>query len=102
MNDKDKEEKQKISLVMPGGTFPAFIDPKDEEIVRKAALLVNQRFGNQREKWKEIPKEQVMTAIAYKATLDNLRYETMNDTKPFADEIKRLTALLEDYLRNND
>ena len=54
------DDKWKINLSMADATYPVWIKPEDEEIVRKAAQQVNDILKEYREKWPNVEKERIM------------------------------------------
>ena len=48
------DDKWKINLSMADATYPVWIKPEDEEIVRKAAQQVNDILKEYREKWPNV------------------------------------------------
>ena len=53
------DDKWKINLSMADATYPVWIKPEDEEIVRKAAQQVNDILKEYREKWPNVEKERI-------------------------------------------
>lgn len=95
MND----HKWKINLMMAGGSYPAWIRREDEEVVRKAAAMVDEKINHYRVKWPEVPTEKVAVMVAYMFALDCLLESQRNDTLPYTDKIKELTNVLEEYIK---
>ena len=65
------DDKWKINLSMADATYPVWIKPEDEEIVRKAAQQVNDILKEYREKWPNVEKERIMIAFHWKVCSKN-------------------------------
>ena len=87
------DDKWKINLSMADATYPVWIKPEDEEIVRKAAQQVNDILKEYRE------KERIMTMIAYRFSLESLLEKQRNDTTPYTEKITELTKTLEEHFK---
>ena len=79
------DDKWKINLSMADATYPVWIKPEDEEIVRKAAQQVNDILKEYREKWPTVEKERIMTMIAYRFSLESLLEKQRTDTTPYTE-----------------
>ncbi len=90
-------DKKRWNLSMADGTYPVWIDPKDEEIVRAAAKRVNDILNEYKEKWPNVEKEKLLVMVAYKFSLEGLQLKQQNDTAPYTQKIKELTEMLEEY-----
>lgn len=100
MNDKNKDKDlQQINLEIGGIILTGRVKREDEATARQARLDVNQRIRLWRDRWPEDPKEKVLAVVAFEFATECLRNEKRNDTEPYAIEIKKLTDLLEDYLK---
>ena len=93
------DDKWKINLSMADATYPVWIKPEDEEIVRKAAQQVNDILKEYREKWPNVEKERIMTMIAYRFSLESLLEKQRNDTTPYTEKITELTKTLEEHVK---
>ena len=96
MNDNDKK---RINLLMAGTTYPAFIDLKNEEIVREAAKQVNIRFNQNQLAYPNLSPEKVTAITAFELALEMLDQKERNDTEPYDHKIKELTEVLDDHFK---
>ena len=87
-------------MTMAGTIFPVRIIRENEEIVRKAAAMVDERINKYSEKWPDVPREKVFAIVAYMFALESLQEKQRNDTTPYTDKISELTDELEDYLKS--
>lgn len=97
MNDN----KWKINLSMAGDSYPVWIKREDEEIVRKAAAVVDERIRQYRVEWPDASNEKINVVVAYLFALDYLQEKERHDIQPYKDKIKDLTEELEEYFRKN-
>ena len=93
------DDKWKINLSMADATYPVWIKPEDEEIVRKVAQQVNDILKEYREKWPNVEKERIVTMIAYRFSLESLLEKQRNDTTPYTEKITELTKTLEEHFK---
>lgn len=93
------DDKWKINLSMADATYPVWIKPEDEEIVRKAAQQINDMLMEYREKWPNVKKERIITMVAYRFSLESLLEKQRNDTTPYTEKITELTKTLEEYFK---
>ncbi len=94
MNDKIR-----ITLQMAGFSFPLTIDREEEERVRLAAKQVDLTLNAYREHFSKLPKEQLLTMVAYHHSLQSLKEKERNDTLPVMQRIETLSQLLDEYFR---
>lgn len=97
MNDKIK-----INLNMAGDFYPLTIDREEEEVVRSAARMVDERLNAYREYYRGVPQEKIWAMLTYQLALENLKLKQRNDTAPYAAKIEELTEVLEDYFKSSD
>ena len=96
-----EDDKIKINLQMAGVTYPLTIHREDEEIVRKAAKLVDVKLNTYRERYKSVAlnQESILVMVAYQFALESLQQAERNDTAPYLNKITELTELLEEYIK---
>lgn len=94
MNDKIK-----INLQLADSNYPLTIDREEEEVVREAAKQVNAKLNAYREVYKNLEPDKIIAMVAYQFSLERLQLMQRNDTRPYADKVKELTELLDDYLK---
>lgn len=94
------DDKIRINLQMADANYPITISRKDEEMVRKAAKLVDSTLNMYRERYHNLAMEKIVVMAAYQFALENLQLKQRNDTAPYTEKLKELTAELENYFRN--
>lgn len=94
MNDKIK-----VNLQIADNNYPVWIERSEEEMVRKAAKQVNFKLNKYRERFPTVGTDRLLGMIAYDFSLENLKLEERNDTMPYTEKVRELTAELEDYLK---
>lgn len=92
MNDKIK-----INLQIADSNYPLTINREEEEMVREAAKQVNIKLNAYREHYKTLEPDKIIAMVAYQFSLEKLQLMQRNDTRPYAEKVKELTELLEDY-----
>ena len=94
MNDKIK-----IHLQIADSNYPLTINREEEEMVREAAKQVNIRLNKYREAYKSVEPEKIIAMVAYQFSLEKLQLMQRNDTGPYAEKVKELTELLDNYFK---
>jgi cell division protein ZapA len=96
MNDNNEI---KINLQIADTNYPLTIKREEEEMVREAAKQVNKWVNAYRKHYPEVQEPQkIITMVAYQFSMEKLKLMQRNDTAPYAEKIKELTTLLDEYL----
>lgn len=94
-----------IHLEIAGKKYPVTLrrgDVKTERRVREAARRVQQMYLERKNQFsKVVDDKDLLAMVAIQLATDMIPLEERNDTKPFTEQIRRLTGELECYLKEN-
>lgn len=68
-------EKLSIKIKISDREYPMKVDPEDEENIRKAGKIINERLRAYREKFGIDDKQDLMAMVAFDSTVEKLRSE---------------------------
>ncbi|MCG8698857.1 MAG: cell division protein ZapA [Bacteroidales bacterium] len=93
------EDKLSIRVNIAERYYPLKIKREDEEKVRKAAKLINERVLQYKQRYtdKEVQDFLAMTALQLVSQLVDL--ENQQDVNPLVENLKELNEELEEYLK---
>ncbi len=94
------EDRLKINIKIGGSKHPLLVRPEDEEVVRKAAVLVNEKIARYTEKYKKmkLPQEYMLAFAAVDIAVRYLKLHNDNDTAIAETEIESMAKDLRQYL----
>lgn len=94
------EDRLKINIKIGGSKHPLQVPPEDEEVVRKAAALVNGRVAHYAEKYKKmkLPQEYMLAFAAVDIAVRYLKLDNDNNTAIAETEIESMAKDLRQYL----
>jgi len=93
------DDKLSIKVNVADRYYPLKIERKDEERIRRAAKMINDKVLQYKQKYadKDIQDFLAMASLQYVIKL--LEYEQQTDVSPMVDGIRELDQELEQYLR---
>jgi len=96
------DEKLSIKVNIADRYYPLKIDRNEEEIIRKAAKLINERVLQYKQKYadKDVLDFIAMTALQLVTRMVEL--EEKQDVAPIIDSIKELNEELEEYILDEE
>ncbi|MEN8249601.1 MAG: cell division protein ZapA [Bacteroidota bacterium] len=71
-------EKLSIKIKISDREYPMTVDPEDEENIRKAGKIINERLKVYREKFGIDDKQDLLAMVAFDSTVEKLRSEGKN------------------------
>jgi cell division protein ZapA len=94
------DERLQISIKIAGLRHPLRVKPEEEEIVRKAAAMVDQKYEEYCTRYKgaELPPDYMMTFVAVDLAAKYLRQLADNDVATTDSELEKLAAQMRQYL----
>jgi hypothetical protein len=92
------DEKLSIKVNVADRYYPLKIDRVDEEKIRKAARLINEKVFLYKQKYADKDTQDFLAMAALQFVIRNLEMETKPDAEPVSDELARLDKELADYL----
>lgn len=95
-----------LTLTIDGRKYPLRIDPKQEEVFRRAAKEINNKINQYRvtygTKNSKLTSQDFMAMTAIQALVQSLSLKDKNDTKPYEDKISQLIKDIDLYLEKKD
>jgi len=93
-------EKLSIKVKIADREYPMKVDAKDEENIRKAGKLINERLRSYRERFGIDDKQDLLAMVAFDSTVERLKVEGethhMDDT--IEHKIEKLNQLISEAL----
>ncbi len=88
-----------IKLQIAGRVYPLTIDRKDEEKVRKAARIINEKFGQYQEKYSQRDGQDSLAMAAFQFVLKLVELEEKTNDTPLISAIGEITDELEEFIQ---
>jgi cell division protein ZapA (FtsZ GTPase activity inhibitor) len=93
------EDKLSIKVNLVDRYYPLKIDRKDEERIRKAAKLINERVLQYKQRYTDKDTQDFMAMAALQFVIKNLELEEQANEQPIIEGLKEINSELEEYLR---
>ncbi|HBH48398.1 MAG TPA: cell division protein ZapA [Bacteroidales bacterium] len=93
------DEKLSIRVNIADKYYPLKIDRNEEERIRKAAKLINERVLQYKQKYTDKDVLDFLAMTALQNTTRMIELEEKQDVNTLAESIKELTEELEDYIK---
>lgn len=94
-----EDNKLSINLNLVDRYYPLRIDLKEEEKIRKAAKLINDKVMQYKQKYSDKDTQDFLAMAALQYVSKVLELESKQDSKPIINELQELEKELEDYLQ---
>jgi hypothetical protein len=92
------EDKLSIKVNLVDRYYPLKIDGKDEERIRKAAKLINERVLQYKQKYSDKDTQDFLAMAALQFVIKNLEIEEAANDQPIMNQLAELNSTLEEYL----
>ena len=92
------EEKLSIQVNLVDRYYPLKIDRKDEEQIRKAAKLINERVLQYKQKYSDKDTQDFLAMAALQFVIKNLEFEDQINEQPFIDKLNEVNEELVKFL----
>lgn len=93
------EEKLSIKVNLVDRYYPLKIERKDEERIRKAAKLINERVLQYKQRYTDKDTQDFLAMAALQFVIKNLEVEEQLNEQVLVDNLNDLNNELEDYLK---
>ena len=93
------EDKLSIKVNVADRYYPLKIDRRDEERIRKAARMINEKVLQYRQKYADKDTQDFLAMAALQFVTRIVEYDQKFDVAPLEENIKELNEELEEYLR---
>jgi len=95
------EDKLSIRVNVADRYYPLKIDRNDEEKIRKAAKMINEKVLQYRERYSDKDLQDFLAMAALQFVIKLIESETKFDVSPVLDELTELDEWLGDYLEKS-
>jgi len=92
------EDKFSIRVNVADRYYPLRIDRKDEEHIRKAAKLINDKIMQYKQRYTDKDVQDFLAMVALQYVIKLLEQENKNDTAPILNAVKELNDKLDTVL----
>jgi len=88
-----------IKLQIVGRIYPLVIDRKDEEKVRKAAKIINDKVGQYQQRYRDKDGQDFLAMAAFQFVLKLIELEEQSNETPLMTAIAEITEELEEFMQ---
>ena len=93
------EDKLSIKVNVADRYYPLKIDRKDEEKIRNAAKMINEKVLQYRQKYADKDIQDFLAMAALQFVTKVIEFDQKYDFSPLEDNVKELNEELEEYLK---
>lgn len=93
------EDKLSIKVNIADRYYPLKIDRKDEEKIRNAAKMINEKVLQYRQKYADKDIQDFLAMAALQFVTKVIEYDQKYDFSPLEENVKELNEELEEYLK---
>jgi len=93
------DDKLSIKVNLVDRYYPLKIDRKDEERIRKASRLINERVTQYKQRYADKDTQDFLAMAALQFVIKNLEFEEQVSEQPFIDQLEQVNNDLENYLK---
>ncbi len=94
------DDKLTIRVNVADRYYPLKIARQDEEKIRKAAKMINEKILMYKQKYSDKDTQDFLSMAALQYVVKIINYEEKSDISPILEEVQDLNRELEDYLKN--
>ena len=94
------DDKLSIRINLADRYYPLKIEAKDEERIRKAAKLINEKILQYKQRYVDKDNQDFLAMAALQFVIKYLEMEEKTDNQPIMEDLKELNEELEEYFRN--
>ena len=93
------EDKLSIKVNLVDRYYPLKIDRTDEERIRKAAKLINERVLQYKQKYADKDTQDFLAMASLQFVIKNLEVEDQMNDQPFIEQLSEINSELEEFLK---
>lgn len=93
------EDKLSIRVNVADRYYPLKIDRKDEEKIRKAAKMINEKVLQYKQRYTDKDTQDFLAMAALQYVIQVIEKETNLDASPIVEELKELSSELSEFLK---
>lgn len=90
-----------IKLQIAGRYYPLEIDRNDEEKIRKAARVINEKVSQYQQKYRDKDGQDFLAMAAFQFVLKLLELEEKSDETPLMTALQEINDELEEFIHKN-
>jgi len=94
------DDKLSIRINLADRYYPLKIEAKDEERIRKAAKLINEKILQYKQRYVDKDNQDFLAMAALQFVIKYLEMDEKTDNQPIMEDLKELNEELEEYFRN--
>ncbi len=94
------DDKLTIRINLADRYYPLKIPRKDEEKIRKAAKMINEKILMYKQKYSDKDVQDFLAMAALQYVVKVIDFEEMSDISPILVEVQDLNREMEEYLEN--
>ena len=95
------DDKLSIRINIGDKYYPLRIERNEEEVIRKAAKIINDKLSQYRSKYSKRDMVDLLAMTALQYTKKYIEFEVNDDQANLDEELKQLNIELEDYINQN-
>ena len=95
----EEEEKLSIRINLADRYYPLKIEAKDEERIRGAAKLINEKILQYKQRYVDKDNQDFLAMAALQFVIRYLEMEERSDERPILEDLEELNEELEEYIR---
>lgn len=84
------EKLQRINIEVASNVFQFDVKPEEEQAYRIAKDILSRKLEEYEDKYRNLPRNQVLAMVAYDLTVCFVRYTQANDLSEQLDDLKKL------------
>ncbi len=92
------DEKLSIKVNVADRFYPLKIDRKQEEVIRKAAKMINEKVLQYKQRYKDKDTQDFLAMASLQYVIKVIEAENKTDVSPVLDEIKVMEQELREFL----
>jgi len=90
-----------IKLQIAGRYYPLIIDRNEEEKLRKAARIINEKVAQYQQRYKDKDGQDFLAMAAFQFVLKLLELEDKNSETPLIAAIEEISEEIEEFIQKN-
>ena len=94
------DDKLSIRINLADRYYPLKIEAKDEERIRRAAKLINDKILQYKQRYVDKDNQDFLAMAALQFVIKYLEMEEKTDNQPIMEDLRELNEELEEYFKN--
>jgi cell division protein ZapA (FtsZ GTPase activity inhibitor) len=96
------DEKLSIKVNLAERYYPLKIDKDDEEKIRRAARLINEKVLQYKQKYADKDTQDFLAMAALQFVIKVIEAESEMDLTPFEEKVKEVSDRMDDFLKKSN